>query len=227
MPFVPPTEDEIQAVRWLRTSLEESSEDIVVSPRITDVCILRFLRGSKGNKENALRELTKHAKWRQEFHADEIESLQQRVQNQLDKRLSILHHFDREGKPCLYCFVHRHDSADRDLEEMIMFIVYSLETLVRNAKPEEEMFNVFFDLSRFSLKNMDFEVVKHLIAILQSNYPDTLEKFHIIDSPMIFSACWAIIKPWIDPVTAQKVRFIRRSQISEYCHPEDMPSFDD
>lgn len=198
-----------------------------MSPRITDTCILRFLRGSKGKADNALNELIKHAKWRQEMHADDIDSYLPRFQNQLDKRLSILSHFDKEGKPCLYCFVHRHNASDRDMEEMIMFIIYSLETLVRNGRPDEEMFSVFFDLSRFGMKNMDFEVVKHLITILQSNYPDTLEKFNIIDSPMIFSACWAVIRPWLDPVTSNKVQFIRRSQITDYCNEADIPSFDD
>ena len=226
MPFVAPSPEELQAVQSLRASLE-ATEDIVLSPRITDVCILRFFRGSKGKEDIALRELIKHAKWRQETNADEIHNFLPRFQNQLDKRLSILHHVDKERRPCLYCFVHRHDASNRDLEEMILFIVYSLESMVRNGHPEQEMFTVFFDLSRFSMKNMDFEVVKHLISILQSNYPDTLEKFHIVDAPMLFSACWTVIRPWIDPVTSNKVKFIRRSQILEFCHEEDVPSFDD
>lgn len=226
MPFIPPTPEELETVQQLRASLQTNTE-VVMSPRITDTCILRFLRGSKGKSEKALEELEKHAKWRQENHADDIDTFLPRFQSQLDKRLSILNHFDKEKRPCLYCFVHRHDASDRDLEEMILLIIYSLEVLVRTANPEQEMFNVFFDLSRFSMRNMDFEVVKHLINILQSNYPDTLEKFNIIDAPMIFSACWAVIRPWIDPVTANKVQFIRRRQITDYCDPADIPSFDD
>lgn len=226
MPFIPPSEDELATVKRLKTSLEENQE-VVMSPRITETCILRFLRGSKGEADKALSRLVRHSKWRQENHADDIETMIHRFQKQIDRRLSLLHHVDKEGRPCLYCFVHRHDASDRDLEDMILFIVYSLETLVRNSKPDEETFNVFFDLSRFSMRNMDFEVVKNLINILQTNYPDTLERFNIIDSPMIFSACWAVIRPWIDPVTAHKVQFIRRSQIAEYCNPADIPSFDD
>lgn len=226
MPFISPSAEELTIVQGLRQKLEGIS-DIVLSPRITDICILRFYRGCKGNEEKAFEELIRHAKWRQEFHADDIDEYMARFQSQLDKRLSILSHRDKEGRPCLFTFVHRHDASDRDLDDMILFIVYSLEYLVRNAKPDEETFTVFFDLSRFSMRCMDFEVVKHLIQILQTNYPDTLEKLLVIDAPFIFSACWAIIKHWIDPVTAHKVVFIKKAQISDYANMDDIPSFDD
>ncbi|RYH13138.1 hypothetical protein EON65_36405 [archaeon] len=39
----------------------------------------------------------------------------------------------------------------------------------------------------------------------QVNYSETLEKLHVVDAPFIFSTCWALIRPWLDPVTAAKV----------------------
>ncbi len=30
----------------------------------------------------------------------------------------------------------------------------------------------------------------------------------IVNAPIIFSACWAIVKPWLDPVTVNKVSFV-------------------
>jgi len=43
-----------------------------------------------------------------------------------------------------------------------------------------------------------------IVNILQYNYPETLSVALIVGAPMLFSACWAIIKPWLDPVTAAK-----------------------
>jgi hypothetical protein len=89
------------------------------------------------------------------------------------------------------------------------------------------MFAAVADLSRFTMRCIDYEVIKMGINILQGNYPDTLGKLLIVDSPMIFSACWAIIRPWLDPVTASKVQFIRRSQLEDFIDPSQIPLLDD
>ncbi len=46
----------------------------------------------------------------------------------------------------------------------------------------------------------DYEVVQLLINILQFNYPETLESALIVDSPFLFYACWAVIRPWLGTV---------------------------
>lgn len=226
MPFIPPTDDELQKVRQLKESLQ-ATPDIVISPRVTDVTILRFLRGSKGKEAKALTELVKHCQWRQEADADNVEAAMPRFQKQLDKRLAVFGSRDREGRPSAFGFAHKHNARDRDPEEMKLFIIYTLETLVKSADPEQEMFSAVVDMSRFTMKCMDFEVTKIGVAILQGNYPDTLGKILLVDAPMIFSGCWAIIRPWLDPVTASKVAFIKRAQLEEYYDPENIPSFDD
>jgi hypothetical protein len=90
------------------------------------------------------------------------------------------------------------------------------------TKPEEERFTVVMDLKSFTLANMDYEAVKILISTLQINYSETLEKLLIVDAPFLFSACWALIRPWLDPVTAAKVQFLRRDQLSEYFTEENI-----
>jgi len=63
---------------------------------------------------------------------------------------------------------------------------------------------------------MDYDVVKMLVNILQFNYPDTLHVALVINAPYLFSACWAIIRPWLDPVTAAKALFVKKDQLVEY-----------
>ena len=96
-------------------------------------------------------------------------------------------------------------------------IIYNCEQVTfKLAKPEEERMVICFDLSGFSLRCMDYEVMKLLIDILSYNYPDTLEVAHVINAPFIFWACWAVMKPWLDPVTAAKVTFINKDKLSEH-----------
>jgi len=63
---------------------------------------------------------------------------------------------------------------------------------------------------------MDYEIVKLLIDILQYNYPETMNNALIISSPFLFHACWAVIRPWLDPVTASKVVFINQKQLADH-----------
>jgi len=226
MPFIDPSDEELVVVQRLRTALTDTP-NITVSPKTTDVTILRFLRGSKGNEERALGELIKHTEWRIEYNVDEIDASLPRFLGQIDKRLVIFQGNDKANRPCLFCFAHRHNANDRDFEEMRLLIMYSLERLISQALPNEEKFIICFDLSRFSLRCMDFEVVKVLVSILQQNYPDTLEKLCVMDAPMIFSACWAVIRPWLDPVTSNKVQFVRRADLADFIDATTIPSFDD
>ena len=62
-----PTEEEKQAVEQLKKDFKEHS-----SYPFTDVAFLRFLRGFKGNKENALNGLMNTSLWRQESKIDEL-----------------------------------------------------------------------------------------------------------------------------------------------------------
>jgi hypothetical protein len=70
---------------------------------------------------------------------------------------------------------------------------------------------------------MDYEVVKMLINILQFNYPDILHHALVVNSPFLFSACWAIIRRWLDPVTAAKVLFVSNDQLPEHIPAEHIP----
>ena len=79
------------------------------------------------------------------------------------------------------------------------------------------------DMSRFGMYCMDYETAKILIEILQTFYPETLQHFIFVDSPWVFSACWAVIKMWLDPVTAGKVLFVNRSALPEYIKEECIP----
>jgi hypothetical protein len=227
MTFVEPTDKEKQTVEELRQRLEKTPDLSLTGHHITDICILRFLRGCKGKEDKAYTELVRYIGWRIESDADNIDNYIPQFQRRLDNRLIILGNVDKENRPVAFSLVHKFDNRDREIEEMRLFIIYALESLLKRTNPEQEMFAAVADLSRFTMRCIDYEVIKMGINILQGNYPDTLGKLLIVDSPMIFSACWAIIRPWLDPVTASKVQFIRRSQLEDFIDPSQIPLLDD
>ena len=48
------------------------------------------------------------------------------------------------------------------------------------------------------------------MSTVQDHYPERLRAALLIRTPGIFEASWRLIKPWIDPNTAQKVHFLPR-----------------
>ena len=66
MDFEPPSPQEIENVQ----SIKKRFEDINI--KFTDIKILRFLRGRKGDVDKAYHGLKKHIEWRQENSVDLI-----------------------------------------------------------------------------------------------------------------------------------------------------------
>lgn len=73
-----------------------------------------------------------------------------------------------------------------------------------------ETFCTILDLQNVSLSN--FYRVKDYVSaassIGQNRYPETMGKFYIINAPYLFSAVWAIIRPWLDEVSVSKIEII-------------------
>lgn len=105
---------------------------------------------------------------------------------------------------------------------------------------------IVFDMSHFTMANMDYAPVKFMIKIFEANYPESLGAVLVHKAPWIFQGIWKIIRGWLDPVVAGKVHFtssvedleefIPKSQIIkeldggedwEYHYAEPIPGEDD
>lgn len=161
--------------------------------------------------------MIKYSDWRVENNADNLTA--DDCPNEIRKRVTVLHGRDKFNRPILNTIAGRHNQYNRDIDEMKKFIIYNIEQSQKLANPEDETIAIVFDLTSFTFQCMDYEVIKLLIGILQTHYPETLGQAFIVNAPFIFYACWAIIKPWLDPVTAAKVTFISSAQLSD--HVED------
>ena len=217
MAFVPPSEEELAQVEELRALLV--ADDINCS--LTDVGLLRFLRGRGRVVENAHKSIARHAKWRLEHNVDEWKSYDIEVEKAKNK--AYRYGVDKDGKPIIYVFARRHRTSDRDISEIYKFIVYQIEDALANSLPHEERLVIVFDLARFTYDCMDYEAVKALIEVLQYNYPDSLHTIFIVNEPWIFRACWVVIRGWLDPVTAGKVNFLDMARLHDHIHSDNIP----
>jgi len=47
-----------------------------------------------------------------------------------------------------------------------------------------------------------------MIVLDEAHYPEVLEKMFVINAPIYFTAIWAMVRPWIDAVTVEKIQKI-------------------
>lgn len=69
--------------------------------------------------------------------------------------------------------------------EIENYIIYNLEMAIKKAVPNQHRILVIFDLSGFSLKCMDYEALKLLIDILQTQYPEILGVAYVVNAPWV------------------------------------------
>ncbi|KAJ5606458.1 CRAL-TRIO domain-containing protein [Penicillium lagena] len=210
-----------------------------------DALLLRFLRARKWDVQKALIMLISTMRWRlQEVHVDddvmihgEAMALQQSQSSdpvekkkgeeflhQMRLGKSFLHGVDRMGRPICVVRVRLHRAAEQSVETLERFTVYTIETARLLLAPPVETATIIFDMTNFTLANMDYTPVKFMIKCFEANYPESLGSVLIHKAPWIFSSIWNIIKGWLDPVVASKIHFTKnREDLEEFIAPERLP----
>ncbi|USW58988.1 Putative CRAL-TRIO lipid binding domain, CRAL/TRIO domain, CRAL/TRIO domain superfamily [Septoria linicola] len=225
-----------------------------------DALLLRFLRARKWDVQNAMIMMISTMHWRLvEQHVDddimlngEGHALRESASSnaaekkegedfmaQLRMGKSFLHGVDKDGRPCCYVRVKLHRQGEQSEKSLERFTVYTIETARMMLRPPVDTATIVFDMTDFSMANMDYTPVKFMIKCFEANYPESLGSVVVYKSPWIFQGIWKIIRGWLDPVVASKVhfasnvndleQFIPRSQIMKdlggdedwtYSYPE-------
>ncbi|KAJ6785777.1 hypothetical protein PWT90_03035 [Aphanocladium album] len=213
-----------------------------------DTLALRFLRARKWNLMRAVVMLAKSVRWRvEEMEVDRVlmrqgegymkeqevagaagsreKTVGKDFLNQMRWAKGFLHGVDRDGRPVNYIRAKLHRASDQTVESLEKFTVYCIELARLSLQAPVEMGTIVFDLTGFSLSNMDYVPIKFLIQCFEANYPESLGCIIIHNAPWGFNAIYRIIERWLDPVVASKVHFTSGTkQILEYIAPEQLVS---
>lgn len=213
---------EIQKVKSMLIKHESQTNESFSS--YSDMSILRFIRGRNHDLDKAFRALMKNREWR---IAEKVESISEESFISESKQGKLLiEGRDINNRPILKIVARHHNKTARDLEVIKLYLIHTLETIMKKTNPKEEKLTLLFDLEKVNMNCIDYEAVKLIVSILQYNYPETLADALILNAPYFFSACWMIIKLWIDPVTAAKVKFVSSAELSKYIEKETV-NFDE
>ncbi|KAJ3148799.1 hypothetical protein HDU86_007354 [Geranomyces michiganensis] len=190
-----------------------------------DMLLLRFLRARKFNIDKAVTMTLNALQWRKEFGVAELLANGEKDLDpeELQSGKSYFQGVDKLGRPCCYLHVAMHDKNAVNREKTKKLTVLTLETGRMLLQPPQEMATIVFDMSKFSMANMDMETTRFLLDCMQNYYPESLGHAMVVNAPWVFNGCWTIIKPWIDPVVVAKIHFIKSAELEEHIDLGQLP----
>ncbi|KAH0489098.1 hypothetical protein TgHK011_010178 [Trichoderma gracile] len=222
-------------------SIRETFWSMVRKHDHPDALALRFLRARKWDVDKALVMLVSTMSWRhtdmkvdsdimangeggalvnaQEATGD-AKKVAEDFMAQLRMGKSFLHGEDKQGRPLCVVRVRLHRQGEQCEESLERYTVYLIETARMMLRPPVDTATIIFDMTGFSMANMDYTPVKFMIKCFEANYPESLGAVLVHNAPWIFQGIWKIIRGWLDPVVAAKVHFTNnKNELQEFIEP--------
>ncbi|KAF3763794.1 CRAL/TRIO domain protein [Cryphonectria parasitica EP155] len=206
-----------------------------------DALALRFLRARKWDVDKALVMLVSTMNWRaNDMHVDDDimkkgeagmadlskssdpkeKQLGEDFMAQIRMGKSFLHGLDDQGRPICVVRVRLHHQGEQCEESLERYTVYLIETARMVLRPPVDTATIMFDMTGFSMANMDYTPVKFMIKCFEANYPESLGSVLVHKAPWLFQGIWKLIRSWLDPVVASKVHFTNNlKDLEEFVAP--------
>ncbi|CCE61758.1 hypothetical protein TPHA_0B00860 [Tetrapisispora phaffii CBS 4417] len=201
-----------------------------------DDYVLKFLRARKWHFEKSISMLVKALEWRlskfdtlkiirggeRKFYNDN----KQGVVKNLELQKAVICGYDLKGRPIIIVRPHLHYSKDQTPEELEEYALLVIEQTRLFFKEPVLSATILFDLTDFTMANMDYAPVKFLVEVFEAHYPECLGHLMIHNAPWLFSPIWNVIKAWLDPIVASKIMFTYNTKdLLTWISKENLPEY--
>mmetsp|Transcript_17097 Transcript_17097/g.28945 ORF Transcript_17097/g.28945 Transcript_17097/m.28945 type:complete len:322 (-) Transcript_17097:2207-3172(-) len=202
-----------------------------ISNELSDADLARFLRARSQNVAKATEMINKWDKWWNSALPGTESLLPKDSCTEPDAHEEVYRELmphsnlgeDKEGRPIYWektgLISNRMKEVKKHLTEDQLFVrhVRQQEIMIRRLRAKSEKYGrpiekqiLVMDVKNVSIQ-MDFvamNVFKRSLQIDESCYPERLQTMFMINAPALFTVLWSLVKPWIDPVTVQKIRIL-------------------
>lgn len=171
----------------------------------SDAAIARYLQARNWHVKKATKMLKESLKWRLEYKPEEIrwEDIASEAESGKIYRSNV---FDKKGRSVL---VMRPSQQNSDsLAGQIKYLVYCMENAILNLPPHQEQMVWLVDFWNFNLSHISVKSTKETAHVLQNRYPERLGVAIMYNPPRFFEQFWMVVKPFLEPKTRKKVKFV-------------------
>ncbi|KAL3619725.1 hypothetical protein CASFOL_034637 [Castilleja foliolosa] len=170
----------------------------------SDASISRYLRARNWNVKKAVKMLKASLKWRLEYKPEEIRWDDVAVEAETGK-IYRSSYKDKYGRSVLVMRPSCQNS--KSIKGQIKYLVYCMENAILNLPQGQEQMVWLIDFHGFNMSHISIKITRETAHVLQEHYPERLGVAILYDAPKIFEPFWMIAKPFLEPKTANKVKF--------------------
>lgn len=175
----------------------------------SDACLKRYLRARNWSVQKAKSMLEETLKWRALYKPEHIKWEEVSVEAETGKmyRASFS---DLHGRPVILMIPGNQNTNSHDGQ--LRHLVYCMENATIHLPPNQEQFVWIIDFMGWSVsKATPIRTARETAHILQNHYPERLALGIFLNPPKVFEFFWKLWRPFIDPETFQKARFVYTS----------------
>lgn len=151
---------------------------------LTRECLLRYLRATKWNVDEAITRLQQTLTWRREYGVRKLTADYISIENETGKQVIL--GYDIHGRPCLYLLPSNQNTerSDRQIEHL----VFMLERVIDIMGPDQETLALVVNFNETkSGQNASIGQAKQTLNILQNYYPERLGRALVINGKICSS----------------------------------------
>ncbi|XP_068340475.1 uncharacterized protein [Pyrus communis] len=185
-----------------------------IADRLPAICsedsISRYLRARNWNTKKAGKMLKETIKWRSEFKPEKIqwvsnapEDIAQEAETGKTYRAN---YYDKFGRTVL--ILRPGFQNTNAVNKQILYLVYCMENAILNMSSDQEQMVWLIDFQRWNTLSISLKATRETAKILQNHYPERLGIGILYNPPKVFESFWTMVKPFLEPKTHKKVKFV-------------------
>jgi hypothetical protein len=217
-----------QVEKWFNEHSDQYSiTDLVTECVDPKLIFLRYLRANNFDTKKTTAHIEKNVAWRKEMKVKELvtqtpEEILGRPMEELTKVFPHWHYgYDKTGRPIVYKQYGKFDASHvktlsgGNYDNVVKYHVWEQEACLRmcmkqtvkTGKLVETVTGVVDvkDMSLFQITRDFLAMTKLLADVDQGQYPETLGRIYILNTPSAFPMVWRMVKPWLDPIVTSKI----------------------
>ncbi|XP_058096736.1 uncharacterized protein LOC131242236 isoform X2 [Magnolia sinica] len=212
-----PVEEQQEKINEVRKSLGELPDKLAIY--CSDASISRYLRARNWNVKKATKMLKETLKWRFEYKPEEIRWDEVAHEAETGK-IYRSNYVDKYGRTVL---VMRPSCQNtKSTIGQIRYLVYCMENAILNLPPDQEQMVWLIDFQGFNMSHISVKVTRETAHVLQDRYPERLGLAILYNPPKFFEPFWTVVKPFLEPKTSRKVKFVYSNDLGTKKIMEDL-----
>eukprot|EP00930_Biecheleria_cincta_P099285 TRINITY_DN9091_c0_g1_i1.p1 TRINITY_DN9091_c0_g1~~TRINITY_DN9091_c0_g1_i1.p1 ORF type:complete len:366 (+),score=48.75 TRINITY_DN9091_c0_g1_i1:63-1160(+) len=185
----------------------------------SDETLLRYLVASGSDEKVALAKLQETLAWRSDvvYSAKQRSNLPVCSACEHDAHSHCFHRLgeDVHGRHVTYACPAR--ATNKVIEDNCNHMAFEVERIFDGNKAPGKMVWLI-DFNGFGVRDMDPRMARFALPMFEKHYPERMSQIVAMDPPRLFNMFYRTIAPAIDPVTREKLIFVRSgAELQKYA----------